>query len=168
MLTIHPHARIIGRENVVFGDPVLVDDFALIIAREPIIVGNHVHIGAFSSVSGGERVEFGDFSGLSHGVRVFTGSEDFTDWGFGNPTVPSEFRNTTRAPVVIGRFCVIGANAVVLPGVTIGEGATVSAGTVVSRDLEPWGVYVGNRRVWDRNRDGVLENHQRFLASQES
>jgi acetyltransferase-like isoleucine patch superfamily enzyme len=168
LLTIHPLARIIGREHIAFGDPVIIDDFALIIAREPVILGNYVHIAAFASVTGGERVEFGDFSGLSQGVRVFTGSEDFTGWGLGNPTVPSAFRNTTRAPVVIGRFCVIGANAVVLPGVTIGEGTTVAAGTVVSRDLEPWGVYVGNRRVRERDRSGVLANHERFLASQGS
>lgn len=165
MLTIYPLARIIGRENVTFGDPVIVDDFALILARDPVTIGNHVHIAAFSSITGGQRVDIGDFTAVSQGARVLTGTDDFTDWGFGNSTVPSEFRNATRAPVRIGRFCIIGANAVVLPGVTIGEGATVGAGTVVTRDLEPWGVYLGNRRLRDRDRTGVLANHERFLAS---
>jgi acetyltransferase-like isoleucine patch superfamily enzyme len=165
---IHPLARIIGRENITFGNPVIVDDFALILARDPVMIGNYVHIAAFSSITGGQRVEVGDFSAVSQGARVLTGTDDFTDWGFGNSTVPSGFRNATRAPVVIGRFCIVGANAVVLPGVTIGEGATIGAGTVVTRDLEPWGVYLGNRRIRDRDRPGVLANYDRFLDSQAS
>lgn len=168
MQTFHPHARIIGRENIIFGDPVIVDDFALILARDPVTIGNYVHIAAFSSITGGQRVDVGDFCAISQGARVLTGTDDFTGWGFGNSTIPSPFRNATRAPVTIGRFCIVGANAVVLPGVTIGEGATVGAGTVVTRDLEPWGVYLGNRRIRDRDRLGVLANHNRFLDSRGS
>jgi len=166
LLTIYSLARIVGRENVHFGDPVIVDDFSLIVARDPVIIGDYCHIAAFSSITGGQRVEIGDFSAVSQGARILTGTDDFTDWGFGNSTVPSEFRNAKRGPVSIGRFCIIGANAVVLPGVTIGEGATVGAGTVVTRDLEPWGVYLGNRRLRERDRAGVLSNHARFLDSE--
>jgi acetyltransferase-like isoleucine patch superfamily enzyme len=166
LLTIYPQARIVGRENISFGDPVIVDDFAMIVARNPVVIGNYVHLAAFSSITGGQRVEIGDFSAVSQGARILTGTDDFTSWGFGNSTVPAEFRNATRAPVVIGRFCIIGANAVVLPGVTIGEGATVGAGTVVTRDLEPWGVYLGNRWLRNRDRAGVLATHERFLRSQ--
>ena len=54
-------------------------------------------------------------------------------------------------------------SAVVAPNATIGEGATVGANTVVTRDLEPWGVYLGNRRLRDRDRDGVLATHRAFL-----
>jgi len=161
-LTQHESARVLGRENISFGDPVLIDDFVLVIAREPMTIGNYVHLACFSSITGGARVQIGDFSAVSQGARLLTGTDDFTGWGFGNSTVDEKFRNTTRAPITLGRFCVIGANAVVLPGVQIGEGATVGAGTVVTRDLEPWGVYLGNRRIRDRDREGVLENHRRF------
>lgn len=166
-LTEHESARIVGRENIVFGDPVLIDDFVLVMAREPIILGNYVHLACFSSITGGDRVEIGDFSAVSQGARLLTGTDDFTGWGFGNSTVDERYRNTTRAPISIGRFCIIGANAVVLPGVTIGEGATIGAGTVVTRDLEPWGVYLGNRRIRERDRAGVLENHRRFELDRE-
>jgi acetyltransferase-like isoleucine patch superfamily enzyme len=156
----------VGRTNITFGDPVIIDDFVLIMARDPMLIGNFVHVAAFASITGGERVEIGDFSSVSQGARILTGTDDFTGWGFGNSTVPGEFRNATRAPVSIGRFCIVGANAVVLPGVTIGEGAMVGAGTVVTRDLEPWGVYLGNRRLRDRDRAGVRATHERFLATQ--
>lgn len=163
----HESARIVGRENISFGDPVLIDDFVLVIAREPMTIGNHVHLACFSSITGGAQVEIGDFSAVSQGARLLTGTDDFTEWGFGNSTVEERYRNTTRAPISLGRFCIVGANAVVLPGVRIGEGATVGAGSVVTKDLEPWGVYLGNRRIRDRDRAGVLENHRRFEAERE-
>lgn len=163
MLKIYPSARIVGQEYIRFGDPVLVDDFVLVVAREPMVIGDYVHLAAFSSITGGERVDIGDFSAISQGARILTGTDDFTGWGFGNSTVPAEYRNATRAPVSIGRFCIVGANAVVLPGVSVGEGATVGAGTVVTRDLAPWGVYLGNRRLRDRDRAGVLATHSDFL-----
>lgn len=166
MLRIHDSARIGGRENIEFGDPVLVDDFVLIVARDRMTIGNHVHIACFASITGGAEVTIGDFSAVSQGARVLTGTDDFVGWGFGNSTVPEEYRNTKRAPVRIGRFSIIGANAVVLPGVTIGEGAVVGAGSVVTRDLEPWGVYIGNRRHRERDRDGVLATHARFLEQE--
>lgn len=163
MPTIYPLARIIGMEHIRFGDPVIVDDFAFIYAKAPMQIGNHVHVAAFSSVIGVEAIELGDFVAVSHGARLLTASDDFKDWGFGNSTVPLEYRHVRSGPICIGRFCIVGANSVVLPGVTIGEGATVGACSVVTRDLDPWGVYIGNRRVAERDRAAVLANHARFL-----
>jgi len=47
-----------------------------------------------------------------------------------------------RGPVVIGRDVTIGANCTILPGVIIGDGATISAMSLVNRDVAP-GVFVG-------------------------
>lgn len=52
---------------------------------------------------------------------------------------PDEFLRT-----VIKKGASIGANATILPGVTIGEGAMIGAGSVVLRDVEPYSVVVGN------------------------
>lgn len=164
-VTVYGGAKLIGVENIRFGSPVLVDDFTLIVARDPVTIGNFVHIACFSSITGGERVELGDYSAVSQGARILTGTDDFIHGGFGNSTVPTEYRNALRAPVSIGRFCIIGANAVVLPGVTIGEGAVVGANSVVTRDLDPWGVYIGNRRHRERDRDAVLNSVQRLEDS---
>lgn len=160
---IYDSAKIVGLENIEFGKNIIIDDFAFIYARGKVRIGNYVHIAAFSSITGGEEVVFDDFSCISWGARIFTGTDDFTGDGFGNSTVPLEYRNVRRAPVRIGRFCIVGANSVVLPGVTIGEGAMVGANSVVTRDLEPWGVYLGNRRIAERDKIGVLANHERFL-----
>lgn len=55
----------------------------------------------------------------------------------------------TSRPIVVADGSWIGANALVLPGVTIGEGVVVGAGAVVTRDCEPNGLYLGSpaRRV---------------------
>jgi galactoside O-acetyltransferase len=161
-VTVYDGAKLIGSENIVFGSPVLIDDFALIVARDPVILGNYVHVACFSAITGGARVEVGDYSAVSQGAKLLTGTDDFIHGGFGNSTVPTQYRNAQRAPITIGRFCIVGANAVVLPGVTIGEGAVVGANSVVTRDLEPWGVYIGNRRHRERNREGVFERLRQF------
>lgn len=160
--------KIIGIENIEFGENVLIDDFTLIVARKRIRIGNNVHLACFSSITGGEELEVGDFSAISQGCRILTATDDFKEWGFGNSTLDEKYRNVERAPASIGRFCVIGANSVVLPGVTIGEGATVGACSVVTRDLAPWGVYIGSKRVADRDRDGVLRNYENFLSEKGS
>ncbi len=161
-VTTFEYTKIIGLENIEFGRDVLIDDFVLLYAKKKMRIGNHVHIACFTSITGGEELEMGDFSTVSQGCRVLTATDDFKGWGFGNSTVPERWRNTTRLPIHIGRFCIVGANSVVLPGVTIGEGTTVGAGSVVTRDLDPWGVYIGNRRIAERNKKGVLATYEKY------
>lgn len=108
-----------------------------------------------------------DFSGLSSGVRIITGTEDYKEWGFGNPTMQEDFRNIKKGKIVINQFAIVGANSVVLPDVDIGEGVSVAAGSVISRNLEPWSIYVGNRKIGERNKDEVLKNYEKFLNTQE-
>ncbi|MRR14396.1 acyltransferase, partial [archaeon] len=103
------------------------------------------------------------FSWMSSGSHIFTGSEDFNDWGFGNSTLPEKYRNVRRAPVFIGKFACVGANSVILPGVRVGEGALIGANSVVTRDLDPWGVYIGNNKVDERNKAAVIKNYESFL-----
>jgi len=162
-ITIFPFTKIIGIENISFGKNIIIDDFVFISAKKEIKLGSYIHIACFSSIVGSESVIMEDFSCLSHGCRIFTSSDDFVNWGFGNPTVPFKYRNVKSAPVKIGKFCAIGANSVILPGVSIGEGVTVGANSVITKDLEPWGVHIGNKRIRERNKDAVLKNYSRLL-----
>ena len=79
--------------------------------------------------------------------------------------IPAEFRETHRGTIILEPHAILGTNVVVLPDVTVGEGATVGAGSVVTRSLEPWGVYVGSpaRRIKTRPREIVLANEQRLF-----
>lgn len=161
---IHDRAKIIGIENIKFGQSIIIDDFVFIYAKNRLVIGNHAHIACATSIIVGGEITIGDFCGISHGCRIFSRQDDFKDWGFGNPTIPEKYRNTMAAPVRIGRFVVIGANSVVLSGVEIGEGVSVGACSVVTKNLEPWGIYIGNKRIGERNRRGILDNYRRFQA----
>lgn len=156
------YTKIIGIENITFGKNIIIDDFSLIYAKEKIILGDYVHIASFTSISGGGELEMENFTAISSGCRIVTATDDFNDFGFGNSTISMEFRNIKTAKIHIKRFAIIGGNSVILPGVTIGEGASVAAGSVVTKDLEPWGVYIGNQRIGWRNKQGVLKTYERF------
>lgn len=161
----YEYSKIVGIENIEFGKNIIIDDFVFIYAAGKIKIGNFVHIACFTSIAGGEYIEIGDFCALSHGSRILSATDDFKSWGFGNSTISGKFRNTKRLPIKIGNFVIIGANSVVLPGVVIGEGATVGACSVVTKNLEPWGVYIGNKKIGERDRDGVLKNFANFEKS---
>lgn len=162
------YTKIIGIESIEFGKNIIIDDFVLIYAKEKIKIGNFVHIASFSSISGGGELVMEDFSGLASGCRIVTGSDDFKEWGFGNPTVANQFRNSKVGKVYIGKFAIIGTNSTILPDVNIGEGASVAANSLITKDLEPWSIYVGNKKVGERNKEEVLKNYESFLATPES
>ena len=157
------YTKIIGIANIHFGKNIIIDDFTLIYAKEPISIGNYVHIASFTSISGGGELIMEDFTAISSGCRIVTGTDDFKTGGFGNSTVSDKFRNVTVKKVKISKFAIIGGNSVILPGVTIGEGASVGAGSVITKDLEPWGIYVGNKRIGWRDKEEVLKNYEIFL-----
>lgn len=162
------YTKIIGVENIEFGRYIIIDDFVLIYAKEKISLGNYIHIASFSSISGGGELIMEDFSGLASGCRIVTGSDDFKEWGFGNPSIAAEYRNVKVGKIKIEKFAIIGSNSVILPDVTVGEGAAVAAGSVVSKSLEPWGIYVGNKKVGERNKEEVLKNYEKFLTADET
>jgi galactoside O-acetyltransferase len=103
-----------------------------------------------------------DFTCISHGTRVFTASDDFKFHGFGNSSIDVKYRNIKKASVVMEKFSLVGANSTILPGVVIGEGATVGASSVVTKNLDPWGVYLSDKRIGDRDRIGVMNNYEQF------
>ena len=143
-VTIWPQAKIVGADRTSIGDAVIIDDFVFLMSGPVTTIGSFVHIASFVSITGGGEFVMEDFSGLSGGVRVYTGNEDYSGGCLTNPTVPAPFRVPIRSFVRIGQHAIVGANAVILPGVVIGEGAAVGANSLVSKDCKPWTVYFGS------------------------
>jgi galactoside O-acetyltransferase len=158
-VTIWPQAKIVGAEFVEIGDSVIIDDFVLIMGGTRTVIGSFVHIASFVSITGGGEFIMEDFSGLSGGVRIYTGNEDYSGGSLTNPAVPAPYRVPIRSYVRLERHAIVGANAVILPGVTVGEGAVVAAGAFVKQDCDPWAVYVGApaRPIRERPRERMLE-----------
>jgi acetyltransferase-like isoleucine patch superfamily enzyme len=103
-----------------------------------------VNQGCYIDARGGVRID--SDASVSREVCVLTAAHDLEDPSFGAPT----------APVRLSSRCWLGARAMVLPGVTVGEGAVVAAGAVVTRDVEPYTVVAGVPARVIRERPGPM------------
>jgi len=157
------------RGSLDVGDCSIVDDFCYFAAD--ILLGEYVHISHNVTVlGGGQRCEIGDFSAIGPGVRIVCASDDYSG-GLAGPNVSTEFKgNPIYGDVKIGRHCVIGANSVILPGVTIPDGCAIGALSMVRSEdkLEPYGIYAGvPLRFIRRRRSGIEAAEKAFKASEE-
>ncbi|AOJ93082.1 galactoside O-acetyltransferase [Burkholderia multivorans] len=161
------NCTILGLENISLGSNVRIDGPTVIAASAGYVrIGSYVHIGGMSFIAGAGGVEIADFAGLSQGVRLYSASDDYSGSSLTNPTIPREFLNVKKAPIMIGRHVIVGSGSVVLPGCTIGEGSSVGALTLVTKSLESWGVFLGTpaKRIKRRSKR-LLELEGALLAS---
>src|SRR5581483_3087996 len=101
---------------------------------ENITFGVGVVIGPNSTLGAKGGITFGDHARISEGVLIETAGLDFRG--------PAPYPHIAR-PIVIERDTWIGARAIILGGVTVGEGSIVGAGAVVTRSIPPGTVVVG-------------------------
>lgn len=163
---ISDKASIYNCDRIEIGDNSRIDDFCVISGR--VVIGKHVHIAPLCLIAGGlNGVFLADFCGLSYRVQVFSQSDDYSGETLTNPTVPAKYKNETKTSVTIGRHVIIGANAIVLPGVHVMDGCAISAMTLINKNTSPWGIYAGipGRRLKDRKMD-LLELEAQLLAEE--
>jgi len=143
-LKIFEYAKIIKPEVIEIGDNSEIDDFTFIYGGKGIRIGRYVHISRFVSVVGGGELYLGDYVVLADGTRILTGTDSYQG-GFRMSTcLPLEQRNLKVSFVRIEKDAYVGTNAIVHPGVTIGEGAIIGSNSLVLRDVEPWTINVGS------------------------
>jgi len=101
-----------------------------------VTIGDYSRIGIHCTVIG--PVSIGNHVNLAQGITVTALNHNFSD-----TTQRIDQQGITTRPVVIADDVWIGANAVILPGVTIGQHAVVAAGAVVTKDVPPYSVVGG-------------------------
>jgi acetyltransferase-like isoleucine patch superfamily enzyme len=137
-------------ETFEIGDGVFIGEQACIQGRFDgrCVIGNHAWLGPQSYFDARDLV-IEDYVGWGPGAKVL-GSQHT-----GVPVdVPIVQTDLVIEPVRVGAWADIGVNAVLLPGVTIGKGAIVGAGAVVTRDVEPFAVVAGVPARFIKWRDG--------------
>jgi acetyltransferase-like isoleucine patch superfamily enzyme len=142
-LFVHP-------ETFEIGDGVFVGDQAIVQGRFDghCEIGSHAWIGPQSYFDARDLV-LGDYVGWGPGAKVLGSMHT------GRPgDVPIIQTDLEIKPVRIGEWADIGVNAVILPGITIGKGAIVGAGAVVTRDVPPFSVVAGVPANFVRWREG--------------
>ena len=122
--------------------------------------GDKLVIGKFCQIAAG--VEF-VMNGANHQMNAITTFPFFTLEGW-NASAPSKSDLTIKGDTVIANDVWIGQNAVILPGVHIGDGAIIGANAVVASDIPPYSVAVGNpaRIVKKRFDDEMIDLLERF------
>jgi acetyltransferase-like isoleucine patch superfamily enzyme len=111
-----------------------------VLIREDTNIGEHVVVGTATVIDA--EVSMGSFISIQSQVYISTGCivEDNVFMGPNCVLLNDKYpiRKGGLTPARINKGASIGGNCTVLPGVTVGEGALVAAGTVVTKDVPPW------------------------------
>jgi maltose O-acetyltransferase len=109
---------------------------------EGVSIGAYTTIGNDAFLDGREGLTIGDCVNIAAEVRIFTRQHDIDAPDFAE----------VGAPVVIEDYAYLGSRVTVLPGVTIGRGAVVASGAVVTGDIAPLTLVGGVPAKFIRNR----------------
>ena len=153
-----------------FGHGVRIGRGAIASHPETFEIGNDVFVGEFAFVQGrsGGRCIIGDHCWIgphSHLDARDLVLEEYVGWGPGAKALGSQHTGEPHdIPIIqtdleikrtiIRAWADIGVNSVILPGLTIGKGAIVGAGAVVTHDVEPFAIVAGVPARFLRWRDG--------------
>lgn len=153
---ISDKASIYGANRIKIGSNVRIDDFCVLSAGDGgIEIGSYVHIAVFALLIGAGKITVSDFAGVSSRVSIYSSNDDYTGKFLTNPMVPAEYTNVTHADVTLAKHVIIGSGSVVLPGVTLHEGVAVGSLSMITKDCEAFGVYMGApaKKVKNRKRE---------------
>jgi acetyltransferase-like isoleucine patch superfamily enzyme len=138
-----------SRGRILLGDSVWIERGAVLWAFDGSIqLAANVYLGPYVTIYGHGGVEIGQDTLVSMKVTIVSSNH-------GIPPLGGSIRQAADVllPTKIGRDVWIGANAVILGGTTIGDGAVVAAGSVVNRDVAPGAVVAGAPARLVRNRE---------------
>ena len=143
VLVFHPENISIGSDVYVGHQTVLKGYY-----KNELVIGPGTWIGqqCFFHSAGG--ITIGKNVGIGPGVKILTSTHD--EEGRKIPILHSRIK---FSPVVIEDDADIGIGSIILPGVTIGRGAQIGAGAVVTKNIEPYAVAAGVPAKIIRTRD---------------
>jgi galactoside O-acetyltransferase len=155
---IHDTAIIKYPEHTSVGSHVAIDNGVTVTTK--LEIGDYVHIAPYVCMLGGmeSTVILKDFSGVAAGTKLVAGSEDYTGLGLIGPTIPKQYRDIKYTSIIFEKYAVCGVNCSIMPGVTLAEGSILGANSLLTRDTEPWTIYVGSpaKPIKMRRKDIVL------------
>jgi acetyltransferase-like isoleucine patch superfamily enzyme len=144
---IAPPARVLNPQCIEIGDDVMIHIHARLSVVAPIdgpapslVIGDRCHIGRFATIACTGQIVFED--DVLTADRIFVGDSSHE---YAAPHAPvADQGMSPPKPVRIMRGAFLGVGSVVLPGVTVGANAFVAAGAVVTADVTPRTLVVGN------------------------
>jgi acetyltransferase-like isoleucine patch superfamily enzyme len=162
---ISTDARIYGPENISIGNDVRIDDFCILAAvNGSITIGNYVFIARNSHLSGTLGIIMHDFSSMAANTVIYSASDDYSGDYLTAQAIPQKYTGHMGGLVIIGKHVIIGSSSTIIGPCTIGEGCSIGAMTLIIKDLQPWGIYIGipAKRFKERKK-GLLALEKTFL-----
>lgn len=110
-------------------------------------IGNNVDLAKDVLITASGGVSIGDRTLIGYGTKILTSNHNI-------PTDQNRIIDAghTHEPVIIEKDVWIGSNCVILPGVTVKEGSVIAAGSIVTKDTQPFSIYAGvpAKKIKDR------------------
>lgn len=132
------------RARIILGAGFCARNFVTFNVTGTFQTGENVFLNAYTSINVRERLSIGSGTLIGEGVRIYDHDHDHDFRDGERPISQAGFK---CAPIRIGSDAWLGSNSVILRGVTIGDGAVVSAGAVVSRDVPAGHLYFSRDHI---------------------
>lgn len=129
------------QSQVILGDK-FINDGRLVVMVEngKLTIGDNVYFNEDGMISCKSSIEIGNGCKFGPNVKIFDNNHKFN----AENGVSSEFK---ASPILIGKNCWIGSNAVILKGTTIGDNCVIGAGCVVSGNIPERSIVTQNRTL---------------------
>ena len=163
---VWPHTmflkNFIDQDNVIIGDYTYYNDFRKDLGDLRSILAPYLYVGA------PEKLIIGKFVQIAHKTQFITSSanhqmDGFSSYPFavfGEPWSSSYAPNwPSKGDTVIGNDVWLGHESIIMPGITIGDGAIIGSRAVVTKDVPPYTIVAGNpaRVIRKRFSDEVIQ-----------
>ncbi len=106
---------------------------------ELVCIGAHCDFNEGVFLTGGGGITIGDYVGLGPGVKIWSVNHRYED-----PDTPWLLQGHEKLPVIIEDDVWLGANCFIMPGLTIGKGSILSAGTILMKSIPAYAIVAGN------------------------
>jgi acetyltransferase-like isoleucine patch superfamily enzyme len=124
-----------------------ISDTVFFYHQENIRVGDNVFVWHYTILDGAGGLDIGEGTQIGAWVGIFTHSSHISIRLYGRhyqDTPESEKKGYIVSPVTIGKYVFVGAGSTIFPGVKVGDGALVSAGALVTKDVAPFAIVSGH------------------------
>lgn len=105
-------------------------------------VGKNTFFGDYvrMDTSYAEMIYIGDYTHITSGCRLLCHQRDLTGYSVGDNAASLGYKT---GEIHIGKGVMVGMETIIMPGVTIGDGAIIGAGAIVTRDIPAWTIATG-------------------------
>jgi acetyltransferase-like isoleucine patch superfamily enzyme len=155
---IHDSAMIKHPGHTSIGSHVAIDNGVTITTK--LEIGDYVHVAPYVCMIGGieSTIILEQFSFVAAGSKLVAGSEDYTGLGLVGPTIQKKYRSVKSTTIKFEKYSGCGVNCSIMPGITLAEGSILGANSLLTKDTEPWTIYIGSpaKPIKMRRKDIIL------------